>query len=217
MKFGKEDYTTYRNNLIGGAEFNIDNSMDKKVNVLYSEYMDYSVPIAVNLASNTILKKLAGNEYQIDVSRQKLPFGKSFLYNKYTDLVFNYVRALLLVLCLSMTFALYVIQPLKESISGLKELQRMTGVTSFLYWGSFYLFDLLFFLLTVVIYMIGLYILDIDRDLQLFHGTEFSKFINFIHKIFRKKLLLLLKINSELRKWFILIIFFVQSFLKIFE
>lgn len=177
MKFGKENYNEYRNNLIVGAQFNIDNnSLIKNANALFSKFHNKNVPIAMNLVSNTILKKLLGNEYQIDVSRQKLPLKYNYQFNQ-TDIVLNYVRAFLLLFCLCSTFALYVIQPLKEAITGLKELQRMTGVTSYLYWGSFFLFDILFFLFTIIIYLIGLYIMDVNDNLQLFHGTELSKFI----------------------------------------
>ncbi|XP_051164051.1 phospholipid-transporting ATPase ABCA3-like [Leptopilina boulardi] len=174
MKFGKENYNEYRNNLIVAAQFNIDNnSLIKNANALYSKFHNKNVPIAMNLISNTILKKLLGNEYQIDVSRQKLPLKYNYKFNQ-TDIVLNYVRAFLLLFCLCSTFALYVIQPLKEAITGLKELQRMTGVTSYLYWGSFFLFDILFFLFTIIIYLIGLYIMDVNDNLQLFHGTELS-------------------------------------------
>ncbi|XP_043460752.1 phospholipid-transporting ATPase ABCA1-like [Leptopilina heterotoma] len=173
VNFGRKDYADYRNNLIGGAEFKTEQfTYKKEVNVLYSEYVDNSVQIMINLVSNTILKKLLGDDHQIYASREQLRNENSFKFYYHND-TYNYVRALLMLLCLSPTFALYVIQPLKESITGLKKLQKMTGVTGYLYWGSFYLFDLFFFLLTIIIvYIFGFYIMDINGNLQLFHSTE---------------------------------------------
>lgn len=177
VNFGRNDYADYRNNLIGGAEFKIQPfEFEKEVNVLYSKYMDNSVQIMINLVSNTILQKLVGDDHQIYASREQLPNENSFTFHYHND-AYNSVRALLMLLCLSPTFALYVIQPLKESITGLKKLQKMTGVTGFLYWGSFYIFDLVLFLLTIIIvYIIGFCIMDLNGNLQLFHSTEISMF-----------------------------------------
>ena len=171
----------YRNNLIAAATFEVNQLQELKANALYSAESftaHFSQSISFNLLSNTIIKTLIGDEYQIDLSVQNL-ISKPYLYQferLYDNTVFNYIRVLLLIVFLFPSVAMYIIHPLRESSSGIKELQRMTGVTGFLYWGTFFLFDFLVFFISMIFILIGLYCMDLAMDLRFFYGTEISKF-----------------------------------------
>lgn len=170
----------YQNNLLAAATFESIQSQKIQINALYSDSVFQSVPISFNLITNTIIKIIAGQDYQIDISIQNLPkilnFHESIMSKEEEDIT----KVVIFIVTLLPALALYVIHPLKELSTGIKDLQRMTGVTSYLYWGSFFLFDFLLFLVTIIIILISFYFLDIIMDLRIFYGTEIGK----IFKIF---------------------------------
>ncbi|XP_033219403.1 phospholipid-transporting ATPase ABCA1-like isoform X2 [Belonocnema kinseyi] len=173
LDFGRKDLTAYRNNLLAAASFEVGKLQEIKANAFYSQTLFYSIPISLNLVSNTIIKALVGKDYQIYLSSQMLPPIYQFFQFSTTEAL-NYFRVILLIVFIFPTFALYVIQPIREASYGIKQLQRMTGVSSFLYWGTFFLFDFLIFIVSMILMLIGFYCMDIALDLRLFYGTEMS-------------------------------------------
>lgn len=153
-----------------------------EVTALYSNSIFESIPITMNLLSNTIIKIVAGEDYQIDVSRQKLPKVLDFQTAIKSGGEEDVTKVIIFIIALFPALALYVIHPLKELTTGIKDLQRMTGVTSYLYWGSFFLFDFLLFFLTIIIILVGFFLMDIILDLRIFRGTEIGK-LKFLLKL----------------------------------
>ena len=174
LDLGRKDLAAYRNNLIAAASFEVDKLQEIKANALYSETIFYSIPISFNLVSNTIIKALVGKDYQIDLSSQMLPPMYQF-FRFSSNEALNYVRVILLIVFIFPTFALYVIQPIREASYGIKQLQKMTGVSSFLYWGTFFIFDFFVFIILMIFMLIGFYCMDIVLDLRLFYRTEMSE------------------------------------------
>ncbi|XP_051153055.1 phospholipid-transporting ATPase ABCA1-like [Leptopilina boulardi] len=172
LNFSRNDLSVYQNNLLAAATFESIKSQKIQINALYSDSVFQSVPISFNLITNTIIKIIAGQDYQIDISIQNLPkilnFHESIMSKEEEDIT----KVVIFIVTLLPALALYVIHPLKELSTGIKDLQRMTGVTSYLYWGSFFLFDFLLFLVTIIIILISFYFLDIIMDLRIFYGTE---------------------------------------------
>ncbi|XP_033219462.1 retinal-specific phospholipid-transporting ATPase ABCA4-like isoform X2 [Belonocnema kinseyi] len=173
LNFSRNDLGHYKNNLVAAATFELDKYQKMEANALFSQKIFYSIPISFNLLSNTIIKALVGEDYQIDLSTQQMPNPYHFRDVAVTDGK-EYFDTILFMSFLIPTLAMYVIHPLRESYSGIKNLQRMTGVTSYLYWGTFFIFDFLFFIISLILMLIGFYCMDVILDLRLFYGTEMS-------------------------------------------
>lgn len=174
LDLATKDLATYRNNLIAAASIQINDEKKVKMNAFYSTSASYSIPISVNLLSNTLLKTLAGEDYEINVWSQKFPnlYKSSEIVETQDD---TFGRVLLLIAFLYPTIALFVIHPLRETSLGVKQLQRMTGVPSWLYWGTMFLFDFLIFFVAIIVILLGFFAIDCIFDIRMFRGTEMGK------------------------------------------
>lgn len=173
LDLATKDLATYRNNLIAAASIQINDEKKVKMNAFYSTSASYSIPISVNLLSNTLLKTLAGEDYEINVWSQKFPnlYKSSEIVETQDD---TFGRVLLLIAFLYPTIALFVIHPLRETSLGVKQLQRMTGVPSWLYWGTMFLFDFLIFFVAIIVILLGFFAIDCIFDIRMFRGTEMA-------------------------------------------
>ncbi|XP_078049321.1 phospholipid-transporting ATPase ABCA3 isoform X2 [Augochlora pura] len=160
----------YRNRYIASAEFNITDE-GLYVNGFYSGIALHSLPITVNLLSNALIKSVAGEEYSIHVSNQKLPSSLSAtkLYMPGTE---SLSQVLMFCCFFFPTVALFVIHPFQETETKMKQLQRMTGVTSISYWLTIFTFDFLVYIGSVLIIMFGYYIIDIILDTRVYYKIE---------------------------------------------
>lgn len=145
-------------------------------NGFYSGSALHSVPLTVNLLSNSFIKAFAGDQYSIVMSRQQLP---NTLLSTQLQMPEAESLSRVLIFCsfLFPTIALFVVHPLQETATKVKQLQRMTGVTSISYWGTMFTFDFLIFTTCVLLITLALYIMDIILDIRLYYGTEICKFL----------------------------------------
>ncbi|XP_012272935.1 ATP-binding cassette sub-family A member 1 [Orussus abietinus] len=169
---GRDDIETYQRNFITSAEFNVtENTL--YANAFYSGTAVLSMPIAVNLLTNALLKAQAGDEYSIDVSRQRLPN-----MNELTNIdpvmisVLAFQNAFSFVFFLFISTALFVIHLIKENASQMKQLQRMTGISAPTYWGITYICDIFVFLLSIMFLVIGIYLVDTMYDMRQYYCKE---------------------------------------------
>ncbi|XP_011704929.1 PREDICTED: uncharacterized protein LOC105460188, partial [Wasmannia auropunctata] len=161
LNFSMKDIVEYRNNLIISAKFNDTENNVTWANGFYSGSAMHSVPLTINLLSNSLIKTFAGNKYSIVVSRQKLPntifmtamtslpvgqFSADSLLNLFlfstvslfesSSLKQLYAKlqlfAVVFIFCsfFFSTVSLFVVHPLQETETKVKQLQRLTGVTS---------------------------------------------------------------------------------------
>ncbi|KYN32310.1 ATP-binding cassette sub-family A member 3 [Trachymyrmex septentrionalis] len=160
----------YRNNLIVSAEFN-DTENNIWANGFYSGIAIHSVPLTVNLLSNSFIKAFAGDEYSIIASRQQLP---NMMFSSQIQLpeADSMSRVLLFCMFFFPTMSLFVIHPLQETATKVKQLQRMTGVTSLSYWSTMFAFDFLIFTIGVLLITLALYIMDVILDIRLYYKVE---------------------------------------------
>ncbi|XP_039306572.1 retinal-specific phospholipid-transporting ATPase ABCA4 [Solenopsis invicta] len=165
-----ENIVEYRNNLIVSAEFNGTEGNTTWANGFYSGLAIHSVPLTVNLLSNAFMKDLAGDQYSIAVSRQQLP--NTLSSTMIVPEAESISRVLIFCSFFFPTVALFVAHPLQETATKVKQLQRMTGITSISYWSTMLTFDFLIFTLSVLIITSALYIMDIILDVRLYYGTE---------------------------------------------
>ncbi|XP_050474315.1 phospholipid-transporting ATPase ABCA1-like [Bombus huntii] len=165
-----ENIAEYRNNYIVSAEFNISDDV-LFANGFYSGIAIHSMPLTINLLSNALIKAVAGDEYSIRVSSQKLPSALSA-----TPLYMIEINSLLRVLAFCCFFfptvALFIVHPFQEMESKIKQLQRMTGISSFSYWLTMFTFDLLVLTVSIFIIIIGSYIMDVILDIRLYYKRE---------------------------------------------
>lgn len=165
-----QNIAEYRNNYIVSAEFNISDGI-LYANGFYSGIAIHSVPLTINLLSNALIKSIAGDEYSIHVSSQKLPnaLSATILYMpEYESLT----RVLIFCCFFFPTIALFVVHPFQETETKMKQLQRMTGVTSFSYWFTMFTFDLLVLTGIIVVIVLGFYAMDMILDIRLYYVIE---------------------------------------------
>ncbi|XP_076395704.1 phospholipid-transporting ATPase ABCA3 isoform X2 [Megachile rotundata] len=175
-----QDIAKYRNNYIVSAEFNTSDGA-VYVNGFYSGLAIHSIPLTVNLISNALIKQIAGEEYSIHISSQQLPNSLS------ATMLVPSAEALprVLVFCSFFfpTVALFLIHPFQEMETKIKQLQRMTGVSSFSYWGTMFTFDFIVLTACVLIIILGLYIMDVILDIRLYYSTEISLLQYLLHEV----------------------------------
>ncbi|CAB0039717.1 unnamed protein product, partial [Trichogramma brassicae] len=176
LSIGSNDAEHYAYNYIAGATFNRTNN-----NIVTAAFYNptraaYSLPISVNLLTNTILKTLVGNEYNIRFAVQEFPRARDesmIILEANMGVVEAYVIALLLVFFLFPLTALFVIHPLRENINNIKQLQRMAGASCLKYWGTMFAFDYVVFIMLSVVLVVGFIIVDCSLGLRIFGGIEF--------------------------------------------
>ncbi|XP_076288268.1 phospholipid-transporting ATPase ABCA3 isoform X2 [Lasioglossum baleicum] len=162
--------STYRNQYIASAEFNTSDGA-LYANGFYSGIAIHSLPITVNLLSNALIKSIAGEEYSIRVASQQFPSSLSAT-QLYMAEAASLSRVLVFCSFFFPTVALFVIHPFQETETKMKQLQRMTGVTSTSYWLTIFSFDLVVYVASVLITVFGSYIMDIILDIRLYYKVE---------------------------------------------
>lgn len=174
---GRESLARYRNYLITAAEFNKSDSGSMiYANGMWAEAAIISMPISMNLITNALAKTLAGPEYDIRVSYQKLPqtieFGTILDTGNFFD---SLVRIFVLSSFFFPTVALFAIQPVQEVLTSMKHLQRMNGVSSFSYWGITYVADLILYAAMTMLVLLGFMISDMVLGVKLYYAKELGK------------------------------------------
>lgn len=183
LNFSMADIAKYRNNLIVSAEFNATENSTILANGFYSGIALHSVPLTMNLLSNTFIKKFASDQHSILISRQQLP--NTLMSSKLeAPEAESLSRVLIFCSFFFPTVALFVVHPLQETITKVKQLQRMTGVTSLSYWGTMFVFDLLLYTVCILLITLAFYIMDIILDLRLYYRIEICKSIFKLHQDF---------------------------------
>ncbi|XP_039306683.1 retinal-specific phospholipid-transporting ATPase ABCA4 isoform X2 [Solenopsis invicta] len=167
-----ENIMEYWNNLIVSAEFNRTEDNTILANGFYSASAIHSVPITVNLLSNAFIKAFAGDQYSIAVSRQKFPITSSNNEMMQRALVVPFLWNFIFCMLFFSTVALFVSHPLQETVTKVKQLQRMTGITSVSYWSTMLTFDFLIYTICVLLITLALYIMDVILDIRIYYGTE---------------------------------------------
>jgi len=169
-----QNIAKYRNYYIAAAEFNT-NGSTLSANGLYSSVAIHSAPLTTNLLSNALIKTVAGEQYSILISRQQLP--NVLMSSKMADPTLESLsRVLIFTAFFFPTIALFVIHPLQETATKIKQLQRMTGVTAISYWCTMFIFDFLIFTVSVLLIILAFYIMDIILDIRLYYTIEIRKF-----------------------------------------
>ncbi|CAL8085798.1 unnamed protein product [Orchesella dallaii] len=140
----------YRANYIVAFEAN-----SSHLNAMFNTIPNHAAPLAINLASNVILKSLDPTKnLKIQVSSHRLD-SKSKSYStaahprpSNVEMV-PVVFGIFMSIGLAMLTASFVVFPIQENICNAKQLQMMTGVSPLLYWGSTFICDLILMFLVI--------------------------------------------------------------------
>lgn len=186
LDFAREYPEEYHQHTIVSAEFKdtayypypVPNVKNINVTVFYSGHAARSVPTAMNVLSNALLINLASEDYQIETNYQQLP--DILTSNYYEPRIKNLLvllwkespRALFLCLFVFIAVALFAIHPVRETASKLKNLQRMSGVSSGMYWTVMFLVDVLIFLILIAIIVAFVFLCDFIADIRIFYPLE---------------------------------------------
>ncbi|XP_032690164.1 phospholipid-transporting ATPase ABCA1-like isoform X2 [Odontomachus brunneus] len=197
LNFSLNNIAQYRNNFIVSAEFNT-NGDDMLVNGFYSGTAFHSVPLTVNLLSNSLLKTFVGDKHSIHVSREQLPNILTSINTEMPEAK-SFLHTLIFCAFFFFTVALFVEQPLQEKSTKVKQLQRMTGVTSVSYWGTMFIFDFLILTVCVLLITLTFYIMDVILDIRLYYRIEIMSTILLL-ELFGINALLIAYIFSFLNK-----------------
>ncbi|XP_011496889.1 PREDICTED: ATP-binding cassette sub-family A member 1-like [Ceratosolen solmsi marchali] len=195
LDLGHQDIASYSSSLIAAAEFN-ETGNDTLANAFYSDNAMFSIPISINLLSNAIIKTLAGDDHSISIFSHQLP---NSLQSNFIPDETVYGTVLLFVFFLFPAIALFIIHPLRESVTNVKQLQRMAGVSCFTYWGTMFIFDFLVFLILIIFVVVGFLCMDNAIDLRMYEETEIGITI-LILVLFAINVLPLIYIFSFLKK-----------------
>ncbi|XP_011141339.1 ATP-binding cassette sub-family A member 1 [Harpegnathos saltator] len=197
LNLSLDNIAEYRNNFIVSAKFNITENYTL-VNGFYSGTAVHSVPLTVNLLSNSLIKTFADDKYSIHVSRQQLPNTLSSTRIQISEAE-SLPRTLIFCTFFFPTVALFIAQPLQESATKVKQLQRMTGVTSISYWGTMFIFDFLIYTVCVLQIALSFYIMDVILDIRLYYRIEIMSTILLL-ELFGINALLIVYMFSFLKK-----------------
>lgn len=176
------DMKNYDFHVLMGAEFkgNEDHSSVVATALYNPVVARFAQPISINLVSNAILRNVSDDEHSIEISAQQLPKMQENNSNgeiiMAVALIYAYAIAGLFAFLIYPAVALFIIHPVRESMTNVKHLQRMTGASCFSYWGSMFLFDLLVFFVMSLVFVIGLVIADFIFDLGMFGFKEVGKY-----------------------------------------
>lgn len=104
----------------------------------------HSLPLTINMISNTLIKSFTGDHhYSIELSVEQLSIN--------SDIDLRALICLIAITFVLLTYFLWTLNfflmlPVTERQTQIKQLQRMIGVDALTYWGTMFVFDLLIFL-----------------------------------------------------------------------
>lgn len=160
----------------------------KNITLFYSENLGYSVPVSINLLSNAVLKRFTSDDYSISLSIQNMDVQSNFVhYLPYqpVDQLLDLLTIAIFIFAFFPAVALFVVHPLRESLTRVKHLQRITGASYLTYWGTMFIFDFVVFFIGVILIMTSLVMVNYIFDLRMYYTKEICK------KVFQFRLCLI--------------------------
>lgn len=137
------------------------------LNAVSSSIPEHVQPLTLNLVSNAMLRYLAGGETKrsIEVTNHPLSSGTYEIFDAaspdpfFSD-VAPFVVGVLVSIGLALLAASYIVMPIEERKCKCKQLQLMTGVNPFVFWGSAFTWDYFLTLICVGAMVACLYIFE---------------------------------------------------------
>ncbi|KAK0162596.1 hypothetical protein PV327_006362 [Microctonus hyperodae] len=170
LDYAIKNIVSYRNKVIVSAEFNSTPDGNVIANGFYSGTAVLGIPVTIKTITNTIVKALTNDEeYNIEMSTHALP--NINLFDKEQQEV-GILMTVSMIVFLAPALALYAIQPLTEALTGVKQLQLMTGAPKSMYWAANFIFDFIQYIISISLLLAGFIAVDMMLETQLYHETE---------------------------------------------
>ncbi|XP_065210323.1 ATP-binding cassette sub-family A member 17-like [Planococcus citri] len=151
VDFGRKDVMRFRRELIAAFEF----GANKSHHIWYNLWVLHSLPIAITTYSNILLRHITKDE-SLEIITFNHPIAVANIECR-TNELWSHVFIVLMILFImfgyfTIEIVLYLFElSSKEIANGLMHLQIMSGVPPWIYWFATIVFDLLFFIIVVVV------------------------------------------------------------------
>ncbi|PSN44305.1 ATP-binding cassette sub-family A member 17 [Blattella germanica] len=165
LQVGNTSIQYYHDKYIVGAEFNSTSDVPV-LNGMFSSTALHSVPISLNLMTNSILKtkgkSITATNHPLS---KELALGFDIIKRK---VIIGILWAVLMPFGLLFCTGNFLTFPLTERVSKAKQLQLMTGTSPITYWFTIYLWDLLQYMIVAIIMI---FIILCADPLAIFSGS----------------------------------------------
>jgi len=182
---GQANVDKYTNKYIVGASL-IASEAETYLRGYYSPVYPHSCPLAINILSNTMLRQMETENifgYSIEVTNHPLSttsdYSAAISSFDVVSLTAPYIVGVFLSIGLILTSASLIVMPVEEKLTHCKQLQLMTGVNPFVYWGATFVCDYLILLLEFCLILICLAVLDVHTFFTNNNGTGSRDQISF--------------------------------------
>lgn len=124
---------------------------------MFSNNALHGAPIAFHIIMNTILGTYTNNSEAISIANQPLPPRKTTTQREQMTITTVLMWIFIFPLAPIFLLASFIIFPQVDNISYVKKLIYMCGISSYVYWFSIFIFDLLIYVLELGIIMLLFY------------------------------------------------------------
>nr|XP_022908694.1 ATP-binding cassette sub-family A member 3-like isoform X1 [Onthophagus taurus]XP_022908696.1 ATP-binding cassette sub-family A member 3-like isoform X2 [Onthophagus taurus] len=173
VKMGIENIVFYKRWMIAATEFKLDNDEIKNVKVLYSNNAHHGAPISLNLATNTILKYITGDdEYWISALNTPLHSAKqSYIEVQQSSSANMLLWFFLLPLGPLFLMSTTLLYPTYMHLNEINVLQKLCGVPTWLYWIINYIVDFVLVSFSSLVLIAILLLVNINTKFATTHQT----------------------------------------------
>ncbi|XP_063977334.1 uncharacterized protein LOC135162614 [Diachasmimorpha longicaudata] len=169
-----DDIGIYRNRYIVSAEVN-QTQLGVNVNGFYSGTAYLGIPLTLNTLSNAMLKTVTkDHSHSIEASIQQIPSSWAIQQREIAD---GWMITVAIIVYIAPAIGLHVAQPLNEALSGIKQLQNMTGASKLAYWICMFVFDYIQYIISTLVLLGSLILVDQSLDMKFYGETEILVFM----------------------------------------
>uniref|UniRef100_T1JE66 ABC transporter domain-containing protein n=1 Tax=Strigamia maritima TaxID=126957 RepID=T1JE66_STRMM len=180
---GFSDFLFYRDTLLLGAMFDL-KSDPQTINILYNEHFYHTLPTALNVVHNTLLKYHTGND-KISLLVENKPIQQTHVAGKDSNnamikddilpLIRSIVMGIFISFGLTLLTASFIVFVIHERVSKCKHVQLMTGVGGILFWICHLVWDLCFCVIACIIAVVLFAFFD---DTDMFNSENIEIFVS---------------------------------------
>ncbi|XP_063222748.1 phospholipid-transporting ATPase ABCA3-like [Bacillus rossius redtenbacheri] len=167
LALGEENVVHFREQLVAAAEFNATGRGTVAANALYSSVLLHAAPVSLNLLDNALLHFLANESLSITAVNHPFP-SQRLVQASGSGAMVMFLWLSLMSLGPLVLAGAFLVFPLDERVSQVKQLQLMADVRAPLYWLVCFAWDYLLYLGVAVALLIVVCAFDQQR---VFSGT----------------------------------------------
>ncbi len=202
VSIGRSDLKKYKRQLIIAMKSDSSNSKNT-ITAMFNTYPYHAAPLALNTATNIALralkpsansriqvtshpwlrpKKMSSSSRSGNLSSRQNQYGSSFPFNSTSQMCedlnpfeLNIVNtgSFIFTLAFMLFTSFFIVGPIEEKITNVKQLQLMTGLQPVFFWGSHFVWDYTLYFLVVIITLVLVAIFELSgiQFLSVVHGA----------------------------------------------